>query len=512
MANQINDARVRGARRAHRASPAARRRGAPTSCSPRCRARGRTCTCGSATSAACRPTTRTPTQRMVDETLLGTLRADEGPHLHPVRGELEPEDAAWLYGDRARRARWASSRSSTSSCSASARTATPRRCSPATRRRAAEHAPVLPVRDAPKPPPERITLSLPGAARARASRCCSRPARASASRSRRVRAGDDERPGRPPRRRARRDRLRRGRAPASVIVARPPRRDRVGARAPAHRPHRHPAHRAGRGGGRGASRRALAGARRSRSCSPQPAGARASDTAALAGLSTRVADDDLARVGLRRRTRASRREEIRARAPGLVPVARRLPRRRVARPTSRARADRVIARALSRPTATPASSRTRTSCGCSPSAGSSSPSSSARACASARRRSPSSASSASPARCAPGDLGHRLVASQVDAASGRPIASRRGRSRRRRAVHRACAVVPREPARSPSLDERRVSDRLRSRLVGATAACSRRRSAIAVGGGTTAARTLGHGCRELPSRTRWSRQPRTLLR
>jgi 6-phosphogluconolactonase len=35
---------------------------------------------------------------MLRETLLDRLRAQDGPHLHHVRGDLSPEDAAWLYG------------------------------------------------------------------------------------------------------------------------------------------------------------------------------------------------------------------------------------------------------------------------------------------------------------------------------------------------------------------------------------------------------------------------------
>ena len=37
-------------------------------------------------------------QRMIRESLLDKLRASDQPTLHPVRGELTPEDAAWLYG------------------------------------------------------------------------------------------------------------------------------------------------------------------------------------------------------------------------------------------------------------------------------------------------------------------------------------------------------------------------------------------------------------------------------
>src|SRR5215217_1389331 len=35
--------------------------------------------------------------RMLRSSLLDRLRAEEGPHLHHVRGDLSPEDAAWLY-------------------------------------------------------------------------------------------------------------------------------------------------------------------------------------------------------------------------------------------------------------------------------------------------------------------------------------------------------------------------------------------------------------------------------
>ena len=70
-------------------------------------------------------------------------RAEPAARCTRVRGELGPEDAAWLYGReivaRDRRA----SRCSTSSCSAWARTATPRRCSPATPRLARRDAPVI---------------------------------------------------------------------------------------------------------------------------------------------------------------------------------------------------------------------------------------------------------------------------------------------------------------------------------------------------------------------------------
>ena len=98
--------------------------------------------------------------RMIDETLLSALRAMDGPHLHPVRGELGPEDAAWLYGREL--------------CAEvgerpvfdlvllglgpDGHTAS---LFPAHPEADALEAPVIGVRGAPKPPPERVSLSLP---------------------------------------------------------------------------------------------------------------------------------------------------------------------------------------------------------------------------------------------------------------------------------------------------------------------------------------------------------------
>ena len=105
-------------------------------------------------------------QRMVRESLLEHLRADVRPQLHPVRGELTPEDAAWLYGSEIVRAMGEKPvfdfvllgmgpDGHTASLFAGAPEAD------------SEVAPVIPVRDAPKPPPERITLTMPVLRRAR---------------------------------------------------------------------------------------------------------------------------------------------------------------------------------------------------------------------------------------------------------------------------------------------------------------------------------------------------------
>ena len=99
-------------------------------------------------------------QRMLDESLLSKLRSHEGPHLHPVRGDLSPEDAAWLY---ARELVQAIGEEPVFDLvllgmGEDGHTASLFPGHPAA---LAAHAPVIGIRDSPKPPPERITLTLP---------------------------------------------------------------------------------------------------------------------------------------------------------------------------------------------------------------------------------------------------------------------------------------------------------------------------------------------------------------
>ena len=110
-----------------------------------------------------------------------------GRSSHRIEGERGAEAAADAT-TRSLRERVAAaptaSRCSTSCCSGSARTVTPRRCSRATRRSRARGRVAVAVHDAPKPPPDRVSLTLDGAAGRARLPCCSRAARARPRRSR----------------------------------------------------------------------------------------------------------------------------------------------------------------------------------------------------------------------------------------------------------------------------------------------------------------------------------------
>ena len=105
-------------------------------------------------------------QRMVDVALVSKLRAQEGPTVHGVRGELGPEDAAWLYGRELQREMGEEPVFDLLllGLGPDGHTAS---LFPGHAEAAAAHAPVIGVRDSPKPPPERITFTLPLIARAR---------------------------------------------------------------------------------------------------------------------------------------------------------------------------------------------------------------------------------------------------------------------------------------------------------------------------------------------------------
>lgn len=105
-------------------------------------------------------------QRMLDESLLSHLRAFEGPHLHPVRGDLQPEDAAWLYATELVRTIGEDPVFDLVllGLGEDGHTASLFPGDPAA---LSSEAPVIGVRGAPKPPAERITLTMPVLRRAR---------------------------------------------------------------------------------------------------------------------------------------------------------------------------------------------------------------------------------------------------------------------------------------------------------------------------------------------------------
>jgi 6-phosphogluconolactonase len=105
-------------------------------------------------------------QLMVEQSLVHQLRAQDRPTVHGIRGDLVPEDAAWLYGMDI--VRVIGEDPTFDLCllglGPDGHTAS---LFPGHGEAATMHAPVIPVRNAPKPPPERISFSLPLIARAR---------------------------------------------------------------------------------------------------------------------------------------------------------------------------------------------------------------------------------------------------------------------------------------------------------------------------------------------------------
>ncbi len=162
--------------------PAARRRGAAYELLGPCSATGATSTSGSATSAACRPTTRSPTHGWSTSALGRARRASIAPDARRARARRRGARrlrARELGDTRARRR-------ATSASGQDGHTASLFPGHPALRRRR-RHG--VGVHDSPKPPPERITLTLPTLNAVARGSCCSSRARTRPTRSPRVLAG-----------------------------------------------------------------------------------------------------------------------------------------------------------------------------------------------------------------------------------------------------------------------------------------------------------------------------------
>ncbi len=126
---------------------------------------------------------------LLEGSLLSRLRAEVGPQVHRVRGELGPEDAAWLYAVELVHAMGERPVFDLVllGLGEDGHTASLFPGHPATD---AAVAPVVGVRGAPKPPPGRVSLTLPVLRRARFTMLLATGA-GKAPPLARVRAGDD---------------------------------------------------------------------------------------------------------------------------------------------------------------------------------------------------------------------------------------------------------------------------------------------------------------------------------